>query len=162
MNQDVLNSKAKTVKEVQDLIKDSNSVIVCEYRGLSVAKLTQLRKDLLSQESQCNVYKNTLVKRALASLKIEGLDSYLEGPNAFIFSKDVSTGPKVVTKFARKNEQLVIKVGLIEGKVYDKDEVITLSKLPDKNGLISMLLSVLQAPVRSFAATVKAVGEAKN
>lgn len=162
MNQDVLKAKQDVVAEITNTIKDSQSFIVCEYRGLSVSQLTELRKNLRANESSCFVYKNTLVRKALADLKIEGIDSYLEGPNAFIFSKDISKGPKVLTSFARKNEHLVVKVGLIEGRICDAAKVKEVAKLPDKNGLISMLLSVLQAPVRQLACTVKAVGEQKQ
>ncbi len=162
MNQEVLKAKQETVSEISKLLEENKSFVICEYRGLSVAQLTELRKSLLAQDSNLNVFKNTLIRKALAAKKIEGLESYLEGPNAFIFSKDISNGPKVIAKFARKNDNLVIKAGLIEGQVYGAKEVVAISKLPDKNGLISMLLSVLQAPVRQFAASIKAVGESKN
>lgn len=162
MNQDILNAKKETVSEVSNLLKENQALLVVEYRGLTVSELTSLRKSLRASESSLAVYKNTLVRRALKESNIEGLDSYLEGPNAFIFSKDVTKGPKVVTKFAKKNDNLVIKCGLVDGKAYNADEMKAIAKLPDKNGLIAMLLSCLQAPVRQFAATVKAVGEAKN
>jgi len=162
MNQDILNAKKETVSEVSNLLKENQTLLVVEYRGLTVSELTSLRKSLRASESSLAVYKNTLVRRALKESNIEGLDSYLEGPNAFIFSKDVTKGPKVVTKFAKKNDNLVIKCGLVDGKAYNADEMKAIAKLPDKNGLIAMLLSCLQAPVRQFAATVKAVGEAKN
>lgn len=162
MNQDVLKQKEVAVSEIAKLIKESTSFVICEYRGLKVSDITDLKRSLSAAESTCNVFKNTLVRRALAELKIEGFDSYLEGPNTFVFSKDVSAGPKVLAKFSRGHEHLVIKAGLIEGRVCDDKKVKEIAKLPDRNGLISMLLSVLQAPVRQFAATVKAVGEAKN
>lgn len=162
MNQDILNAKKETVSEVSNLLKENQALLIVEYRGLTVAELTSLRKSLSASESSLTVYKNTLVKRALNEANITDLDSYLEGPNAFVFAKDVSVGPKVVTKFAKTNENLVIKGGLVDGKAYNGDEMVAIAKLPDKNGLIAMLLSVLQAPVRQFAATVKAVGEAKN
>lgn len=161
MNQEILKQKSDCVAEIGQNIKDSNAFIICEYRGLSVAELTKLRKSLLAKESSLFVYKNTLVKRALESLDIKDLNSYLEGPNAFIFSKDISNGPKIAAKFSRLNENLVIKAGYIEGRSYGKDEVIAISKLPNREGLLSMFLSVLQAPVRQFACTVKAVAEQK-
>ena len=83
----------------------------------------------------------------------------LEGPNGFVFSEDLSKGPKALTKFARFHEHLVIKGGLAEGQVLDAAKVKEISKLPDKNGMLAMFLSCLNAPVTSFAATVKAIAD---
>ena len=162
MNQEILQTKSELVNEVVASIKDSATVVVCEYRGLSVAQLTELRRTLRTTESTMAVYKNTLVKRAVESLGLTDAVQYLEGPNAFIFCKDVTAGAKVLAKYSRKNDLLVIKAGIVEGKVVDKKQMIELSKLPNKEGMISMLLSVLQAPVRQFACAVKAVADSKN
>ena len=86
----------------------------------------------------------------------------MSGSNAFVFSKEISDGPKVLAKFAKRNENLVIKAGLVEGKVYDAAGMKTIATLPNKEGLISMFLSCLQAPIRSFACAVKAVADSKN
>lgn len=83
----------------------------------------------------------------------------LNGPNAFVFSKDLGKGPKVLYKFARTHQNLVVKGGLAEGKVCDADEMKVVSKLPDKNGMISMFLSCLNAPIQKFAATVQAIAD---
>ena len=162
MNQEILQTKSELVNEVVASIKDSSTVVVCEYRGLSVAELTDLRRTLRPTESTLAVYKNTLVKRAVESLGLHDAAALLEGPNALIFCKDVTAGAKVLAKYSRKNDLLVIKGGIVEGKVVDKKQMIELSKLPNKEGMISMLLSVLQAPVRQFACAVKAVADSKN
>lgn len=162
MNQEILQTKSELVNEVVASIKDSSTVVICEYRGLTVAELTDLRKTLRTTDSSMAVYKNTLVKRAVESLGLTDAVQYLEGPNAFIFCKDVTAGAKVLAKYSRKNDLLVIKGGIVEGKVVDKKQMIELSKLPNKEGMISMLLSVLQAPVRQFACAVKAVADSKN
>ena len=104
-------------------------------------------------------YKNTLVKRAIADTGAPNLDSVLEGPNALVFSKELSAGPKVVAKFSRRHEHLVIRGGMGEGQAFDADQMKALAKLPDRNGLLSMFLSVLNAPIQKFAATVKAASE---
>ena len=162
MNQKTLESKQEIVNKITESFKDAGSLTIVEYRGLTVAQLSELRKLLKAQGSTFNVYKNTLVARATTALGHEDLTQYLSGSNAFVFSKEISDGPKVLTKFARRNDALVIKAGLVEGKVYDAEGMKAISKLPGREGLISMFLSCLQAPIRSFACTVKAVADSKN
>ena len=159
MNQNVLEQKKAIVEEVSSLLKDSGSVIVAEYRGLNVAEISELKRDLLKENAKMCVYKNTLVDRAAEACGFEDMKQYLEGPNALISSVDSISAAKIATKFAKKHENLVIKAAIVEGKVVGKDDVIALSKLPNKEGMLSMLLSVLQAPVRSFACAVKAVAD---
>ena len=159
MNQNVLEQKKAIVEEVSSLLKDSGSVIVAEYRGLNVAEISELKRDLLKENAKMCVYKNTLVDRAAEACGYSDMKQYLEGPNALISSVDSISAAKIATKFAKKHENLVIKAAIVEGKVVGKDDVIALSKLPNKEGMLSMLLSVLQAPVRSFACAVKAVAE---
>jgi len=162
MNQETLESKKAIVEKIQSSFKDSSSVVIVEYRGLTVADVSQLRKSLKAVNATFNVYKNTLVTKASVALGHDDLTQYLSGSNAFIFSKDVTEGPKVVAKFAKKNENLVIKAGLVEGKVMDAAGIKAVASMPSREGLISMFLSCLQAPIRSFACTVKAVADSKN
>ena len=160
MNQAVLAAKSETVKEISEKAKKSQTIIVCEYRGLTVAQIQEVRRALRKEGAEMNVYKNSLVERAVKELGYEGLDEFLSGPNALFFSQEISNGPKVLAKYARKfGDSLTIKGGYVEGKAYDKAGMIEISKLPGKEGLISMFLSCLQAPIRQFAATVKAVAE---
>lgn len=163
MNEKVLQAKQDIVKEVVTAIKGAGAVTVVEYQGLTVSQLSELRHNLKEGEASLVVYKNSLVKRAFDELGLEAsAKDILFGPNAFVFSKDPILGPKVVAKFARRNENLRIKGGIIEGTVVDAATVTALSKLPGREGLISMFLSVLQAPIRQFAATIKAVADAGN
>lgn len=162
MNQKNLDAKQQVVNEFSDAVKAHNSLVIVEYRGISVADVTQLRRELKENDAYMIVYKNSLVSRAVDALDKPDLHQYLTGPNAFVFSKDTIQGPKIINKYSRRNEHLVIKGGLIEGRVVDADQVKVVAKLPGRDGLISMFLSVLQAPIRNFAATVKAVAEAKN
>ncbi len=162
MNKEILESKKAIVAKITDSIKDSASMTIVEYRGLTVAEISELKKSLKAAGSTFNVYKNTLVTKASADLGYSELDQYLTGSNAYVFSKEINAGPKVLAKFAKKNEFLVIKAGLAEGKVMDAQGVKTLASLPDKNGLLSMFLSCLNASIQKFAATVKAVADSKN
>ena len=162
MNEKVLKSKQETVVKIADRIKTSAAVIVAEYRGLTVAEMSELRRILAKDGANLTVYKNSLVSRAADSLGVEGLDEYLTGPNAIIFSDDVIQGPKIVAKFAKRHDSLVIKGGLAEGKVVNKEQVVELSKLPGREGLLSMLCSVLQAPIRNLAYAVQCVADKQN
>lgn len=159
MNSEVLAAKESAVKEIVEGLKSSAAVVVVSYQGLTVANLEELRKTLRKSDASFGVYKNTLVKRALNEVGAPALDDILEGPNAVVFSKEVNKGTKDVVKFAKFHEELVVKGGLIEGKAATKEDIVTVSKLPDRNGLISMFLSCLNAPVQKFAATVKAVAD---
>ncbi|MBQ0009308.1 MAG: 50S ribosomal protein L10 [Firmicutes bacterium] len=162
MNQETLKSKKEIVAKISDSFKESESMTIVEYRGLTVAELSELRKQLKAVGASFNVYKNTLVTKASADLGYSELDQYLTGSNAYVFSKEINAGPKVLAKFSKKNELLVIKAGLAEGKVMDAQGMKTIASLPDKNGLLSMFLSCLNAPIQKFAATVKAVADSKN
>lgn len=161
MNQNILEAKKAVVSEVKETIENSKSLIIAEYRGLNVSEVMVLRRELLKLDAKMSVYKNSMVERAVEQLGHSDLNDLLVGPNAYITCADPINGPKVVAKFAKKHDKFVIKGGLIEGKVVSKAEIIELSKLPGREGLLSMLLSVLQAPVRSFACAVKAVADNK-
>ena len=161
MNKQVLEAKQSVVKEIVEKAKNSTTIVVAEYRGLTVAQLQELRRALNKEDSELCVYKNSLVERASEELGYEMKD-ILSGPNAIIFSKEVSNGAKVAVKYSKKfRDTLVIKGGVVEGKFVDADKIKEVSKLPGREGLISMFLSCLQAPIRQFAATVKAVADAK-
>lgn len=161
MNQNVLAAKKEVVEEVKTLAKETNNLVVCEYRGLKVSELSTLRKTLTKLDAKANVYKNSLVSRALKEDNTE-IETLLEGPNIFVFAKDPTNGSlKALTKFAKKNECLVIKGGLIDGSFKDANYIKTLAALPSKEGLVSMLLSVLQAPMRNLAYSLSQVSEKK-
>jgi len=159
MNQEILKAKKEVVSEVTDGIKNSSSMVIVEYRGLTVDEITEVRHALKEVDASLRVYKNSLVERAVDDLGHSELKELLEGPNAIVFSKDTIAGPKVVAKFAKKHENLVIKGGLVEGKMMNVDQIKTIASLPGREGLISMFLSCLQAPIRNFACAVKAVAE---
>lgn len=160
MNQAVLAAKSETVKEISEKAKKSQTIIVCEYRGLTVAQIQEVRRALHKEKAEMSVYKNSLVERAVDELGYNDLNSVLTGPNAIVFSEDVIAGAKVIAKYAKRHKDvLVVKGGIVEGKFVDAKGIIEVSKLPGKEGLLSMFLSCLQAPIRSFACAVKAVAD---
>ena len=162
MNQAVLSQKQAVVTEISDKIKNSDSTVVCEYRGLSVAEVTELRRKLREENVELKVYKNTMFERACDDCGFGDLKDVLVGPNAFAFSSDATAPARVLAKFAKKHKALVLKSGIVEGKVVDEKTITELSLLPNRDGMLSMLLSCLQSPVSSFARVVKAVADAKE
>ena len=162
MNQAILSAKQDIVTEISSKIKDSDSTIIVEYRGLSVKEVTELRRNLRAEDVELKVYKNTMSLRAFDDCGFGGLKDSLTGPNAIVFSKDATAGARVLAKFAKKHKALVLKSGIVEGKEVGLDTIQELASLPNKDGMLSMLLSCLQSPVRSFACVVKAVADAKE
>jgi large subunit ribosomal protein L10 len=159
-NAAIRQEKEKLVNEIATKLKECSCTIITDYRGLNVAEVTQLRKSLREAGVEFRVVKNTLTRRATASANLTELDAYLTGPTAIAFSKDDVVAPaKILTEFAKKNEMLNLKAGVVEGRVVDVAQIKALADLPSREGLLSMLLSVLQAPIRNFALAVKAVAE---
>ena len=160
MNQAVLAAKSETVKTIEEKAKKSQTIVVCEYRGLTVAQIQEVRRALHKENAEMAVFKNSLVERACDELGYADLKPVLKGPNAIVFSEDVIAGAKVVAKYAKRHRDiLIVKGGIVEGKFVDAKGILEVSKLPGREGLISMFLSCLQAPIRSFACAVKAVAD---
>ncbi len=159
MNPNVLEAKKAHVAEIKEILSNSKSFVIAEYRGLTVSEISGFKRTLAKSNAKCNVFKNTMVYRAAEEEGLQGIHDILEGPNAFIYADDPIAAPKEVAKFAKTHPNFVIKGGVVEGKVVSADEVKTIAKLPGREGLLSMLCSVLQAPVRNFACAVKAVAD---
>lgn len=159
----VLEQKQQQVSEMSQALKSAASVVVVDYLGLTVAEVTELRKQLRESGVKMQVVKNTILRRAAADAGIEGLDEAFVGPTAVVYSEEEVVAPaKIVAEFAEDAKALEIKGGMIEGEVAPIEKIEALAKLPDREGLLSMLLSVLQAPVRNVAYAVKAVADAKE
>lgn len=155
--------KEVLVSEIATKLRDSKATVVVDYRGLNVAQVTELRKQLREANVEFKVYKNSMTRRATAEVELTELDSVLVGPTAIAFSNDDVIAPaKILNDFAKKNDKLEIKAGIIEGQFATLEEVKALAELPSREGLLSMLLSVLQAPMRNFALVTKAVAEQKE
>lgn len=162
-NPKIIEKKKQQVDEISEKLKGSICTIVTDYRGLSVAQVTELRKQLREAGVEYKVLKNNLVKRATAQTELSALDEHLTGPTAVAFSQDdIVSAAKVIHEFAKKNDALEIKAGVVEGTIVGADEIKALATLPSREGLLSMLLSVLQAPMRNFALAVKAVADQKD
>lgn len=159
MNQTILDSKKQVVSEIAEKFKSASSAVVCEYRGLSVQEMTELRRALRAENIELKVYKNTMASRAAAEVGYEALSESLTGPNAIAFGEDSVAPARVLVEFAKKHKALVVKGAIVEGKVVSEETVKELSALPNREGMYSMLLCCLVSPVRSFACVVKAIAD---
>ncbi|HCE11274.1 50S ribosomal protein L10 [Enterococcus sp.] len=160
MSEAAIAKKSVIVDEVSEKFSAAASVVVVDYRGLTVDEVTRLRKQLRDANVEMKVIKNSILSRAAEKAGLEGLGEVFTGPTAVAFSnEDVVAPAKIINDFAKDAKALEIKGGIIEGKVSSVEEIVALAKLPNREGLLSMLLSVLQAPIRNVAYAVKAVAE---
>ena len=152
--------KQPIVDEISGAIKDAQSVVVVDYRGLTVAEDTQLRKQLREAGVVYKVYKNTLVSRAVEGTEFESLRDVLEGPSAFAVSADDATAPaRVLAEFAKKAPALEIKAGVVEGTYYDANGMKTIASVPSRDVLLSKLLGSLQSPITNLARVLNQIAE---
>lgn len=161
----VTTEKQAIVAAMKDTLSSAKGAVLVGYHGLTVAQVTELRRKFLAEGVEYKVIKNTLTRIAANELGLEGLSAHLEGPTALASSAEDAVAPaRILENFIKdtKTEALEVKVGLVEGEVLDAAQVAAIAKLPNREGMLSMLLSVLQAPVRNVAYAVKAVAEAKD
>ncbi len=152
--------KQPIVEAIAEEIKDAQSVVLVDYRGLTVAQDTELRKQLREAGVVYKVYKNTMMKRAFEGTEFEGLENCLEGPSAIAVSKDDATAPaRILCKFAKDAPALELKGGVVEGTVYDVAGLTELSKIPSREELLSKLLGSIQSPITNFARVIKQIAE---
>ena len=170
MSEAIIAKKAEQVAIVAEKMKAAASIVVVDSRGLTVDQDTVLRRNLRESGVEFKVIKNSILTRAAEEAGLEDLKELFVGPSAVAFSnEDVIAPAKVISEFAKGAEALEIKGGVVdgaftsvEGAVASKEEILALATLPNREGLLSMLLSVLQAPVRNVAYAVKAVAESKE
>lgn len=159
MKEATLNKKIQLVEELTSEINAAKSAVVVNVIGLTVAEVSELRTNLYNAGCKLRVIKNNIIRRAVKEAGYEMSDEVLVGPNAIAFSTDTQVAAKVLNDFAKNNNLVQIKAGIIDGQVFNGQEVKALAQLPNKEGMIAMLLSVLQAPIRNLACVVKAVSE---
>ena len=153
--------KKPVVDEISTHLKDAKSVVLVDYRGLTVEQDTQLRKQLREAGVSYKVYKNTMMRFAFKGTDYEPLDPYLNGPSgcAIVGGDDPIAPARIMCDFAKKADKLEIKGGVVEGKLYDADGIQSLSTIPSREVLLSKLLGSLQAPVTNFARVIKQIAE---
>ena len=154
----ILEQKKQVVNEIVDKLKNSESVIIFQYQGMTVEELSDLRRKLKEVDSDVKVYKNTLLKRAADELKIN-LDDFLEGPNAILFGKTLLEPIKVISEFAKKHDKLDIRVGVISGDVADLSVIKEYASIPSREGLLTMLAGGMMQYVKDLAISLNLYAE---
>ena len=152
--------KQPIVAEISEAIKDAQSVVLVDYRGLTVEQDTALRKQLREAGVTYKVYKNTMMNFAFKGTDFEGLAPYLEGPSAVAISTTDATAPaRILAKFAKEAKALEMKAGVVEGTVYDATGMQAIAQIPSRDELISKLLGSLQSPITNFARVMNQLAE---
>jgi len=152
--------KKPIVEEISAAIKDAQSVVLVDYRGLTVEQDTKLRKELREAGVNYKVYKNTMMNFAFKGTDFESLAPFLEGPSAVAISATDATAPaRVLAKFAKTAEALEIKAGVVEGTLYDADGMKSIASIPSREELLSKLLGSIQSPITNFARVMNQLAE---
>lgn len=150
-------TKVAAVAEITNDFKESTAAVLTEYRGLSVAKLKELRRSL-GQDSKYSVVKNSLTAIAAKEAGVDAFDDQLAGPTAIAFIKgDAVAAAKSLTDFAKANPQLIIKTGIFEGKSLDASEVAALAALESREHQLARVAGILKAPMAALARTIDAL-----
>lgn len=148
----ILKQKEEEVSALAEKFKSANLVLLTDYRGITVDDVTNLRNSLRETKAEYKVIKNNIVRRALGTNGVEGLDEALEGPTAVITTEGEYLDPlKAIYNFAKDNEYYKIKGGIVEGKVLSVEELITLAKLPSRQELLGMLAGGLLGTISKLA-----------
>ncbi|MBD5462795.1 MAG: 50S ribosomal protein L10 [Lachnospiraceae bacterium] len=152
--------KQPIVEEISASIKDAQSVVLVDYRGLTVEQDTNLRKQLREAGITYKVYKNTMMNFAFKGTDCESLTPYLEGPSAIAISTTDATAPaRVLCKFAKEAPKLEVKGGIVEGAAYDAAGIAEIAKVPSREELLSKLLGSIQSPITNFARVLNQLAE---
>lgn len=152
--------KQPIVDEISGYLNGAQGVVLVDYRGLTVEQDTQLRKQLREAGVVYKVYKNTLVKRAIAGTEFEPMAEMLEGPTAIAISANDATAPaRILANFAKTADKLELKCGVVEGTYYDDKGIQVIANIPSREELLSKLLGSIQSPVTNFARVIKQIAE---
>ena len=152
--------KTSTIDEIKDNFDGAQGVVVVNYSGLTVEQDTQLRKQLREAGVVYKVYKNTLVKRAIAGTQFEGMTEQLDGPNAIAICATDATAPaRILSNFAKTADALELKCGVVEGTYYDAAGINAIASIPSRDELLSKLLGSMQSPITNFARVIKQIAE---
>lgn len=154
----ILNEKKVIVSEIIDKIKNSESVILFQYQGLTVQEMSELRNKLNEVNSSVRIYKNTLLKRALDELKIN-MDEFLDGPNAILFGESLLEPIKIISEYAKDHEKLNIRVGIISGDVASLETIKEYASIPSREGLLTMLAGGMIQYVKDLSISLNLYAE---
>jgi large subunit ribosomal protein L10 len=152
--------KAPIIEEIKSNIDGAKGSVLVDYRGLTVAEDTVLRKQLREAGVVYKVYKNTYIKRALVGTELEALNADLEGPTAIAISKTDATAPaRILAKFAKNAPKLELKSGVVEGTYYDNKGIVAIAEIPSRDELLSRLLGSMKSPITNMARVIKQIAD---
>lgn len=152
--------KQPIVTEIAELLNGAQTAVVVDYRGLTVAQDTELRKQLREAGITYKVYKNTMIRRAAEGTAFAALDPHLEGPTAIAVSKTDATAPaRILAEFAKKADKLEIKGGIVEDTYYDAKGMQAIATIPSREVLLGRLLGSMQSPITNFARVLNQIAE---
>jgi large subunit ribosomal protein L10 len=154
--------KAEVVEEVGAQVAKAQTLVMAEYRGITVEHMTKLRADARSKGVYLHVLKNTLARRAVKGSSFDVVADQMTGPLIYGFSEDAVAAAKVLNDFAKTNDKLVLRAGAYSGKALDKAGVQQLASIPSKEVLLAQLLGLMQSPVSRMARVLAAIAEKKG
>ena len=149
--------KAAVIAEVSEIVSKSSTMVIAEYRGLSVEAVTKLRAQARKEGVTLRVVKNKLVRRAVEGTEFAGLADQFVGPLVYAFSADPVAAAKVLVNFAKDNDKLVIKGGAMANQVMDLEAVKTLASMPSRDELLAKLMATMNEPIAKFVRTINEV-----
>jgi large subunit ribosomal protein L10 len=154
--------KEAVISDVTGLAAKAQTLVIAEYRGITVADMTKLRNNARSNGVTLSVLKNTLARRAVAGSAFEVVSDQMTGPLIYGFSVDAVAAAKVVAEFAKTNDKLVIRAGAYGGKALDVNGVKQLASIPSKEVLLAQLLGLMQSPISRTARVLAALAEQRG
>lgn len=159
-----LNVEAKkaAVAEISNSIANAQTMVIAEYRGISVESMTKLRANARKDSVYLHVLKNTLARRAVEGTSFAALADKMVGPLVYAVSEDPVAAAKVLHQFAKTDDKIVIKAGSYNGDLLDAAQVAELASIPSRDELLAKLLGIMQAPVSGFARCLAALAEKKQ
>ena len=154
--------KQAIIDEIKEKFEKAQSAVVIDYMGITVEEADAMRSKLREADVDYTVYKNTLVKRAIAGTDFEALAEVLEGPSAFAFSDDATAPARVLNDAIKEFKKMEFKGGFVEGEYYDKDALAQVASIPSRDVLISKFMGSIQSPISSFARVVAQIAESRE
>ncbi|WP_434777051.1 50S ribosomal protein L10 [Neisseria sp. Ec49-e6-T10] len=157
-----IEAKKAAVTEISENIANAQTMVIAEYRGISVASMTTLRAKAREQGVYLRVLKNTLARRAVDGTSFSALADQMVGPLVYAVSEDPVAAAKVLQQFSKQDEKIVIKAGSYNGDLLDAAQVSELASIPSRDELLAKLLGIMQAPVSGFARALAALSAKKE
>lgn len=163
MSVEAKQQKQAVIDEIKGKLEGAEAVVLIDYMGTTVAEADALRKELRENDIDYTVYKNTLMKRAVAGTEFEPLGDAMKGPSAIAISKTDATAPGRLLKKAMKDfNKMEFKAGVVEGQFYDKEGIEQIASIPSREELLAKFMGSIQSPVSKFVRTLSAIAESKG